>query len=129
MPLSSRYRPRRLRRNQVPLNSAGINAELVHEGQTLHHGIVWDLSWAGACLLVKAKQPLPARQGIQLLLYPSIGLGEVCVVAETIWCQIHGDQCFVGLRFLQEAVMQGSFLHRYLGDEGGGNGTATLQAA
>jgi hypothetical protein len=128
MPLSSRHRPLRSRRRQVPLNNAGINAELLHEGQSLHHGIVWDLSWAGACLLVNAKQPLTARQGLKLMLYPSIGHGEVSAVAETIWFQIQGDQCFVGLRFLQEKVMQGSFLLRYLGDMDGGNGADTLQA-
>ncbi len=51
------------------------------------------------------------------------------VVVETIWHQMHGDQAFVGLRFLEEQLMTGSFLERYLGDANGGNGSDMLRAA
>ncbi len=76
MPLSSRYRPRRLRRNQVPLHSAGINAELLHEGRTLPHGIVWDLTWAGACILFNTKQPLPGVKNASCCSIPQSAWGK-----------------------------------------------------
>lgn len=110
----SQRRRRAAHRHQVPLNSAGINAELRLDGQTVHHGVVWDLSSAGACLLLKVNQALDPGVLMHLTLYPSIGVGELTMAVASCWSQMQGNQCFIGLSLRQPRLLQGSFLDRYL---------------
>ena len=112
---SFRKRPRNYRRRQMPMSGGGVNVELQSDQSgTAHYGVVWDLCQEGACVLVRSKRALRPNLTMQLLLYPSIGAGQLNLNVTCCWSQPQGEQCFVGLKFAEPLLSNAGFLRPYL---------------
>ncbi len=109
--------PRAEARHSIPLGAGAISAELRVGGQPLHHGLLWDLSWTGACLLARGALQLlhAAGQELELVLRPSLGVAEeVTIPVATRWSQPEGQQTFIGLQFAASGLLENSFLADFL---------------
>lgn len=107
------HTPRAQKRHPIPLGAGSISAELRVRGATVHHGLLWDLSRTGACLLARGALKLLHAAGheLELVLRPSFGVAEtVTIPVATRWCQPEGHQTFIGLQFDTRALPDNSFL-------------------
>ncbi len=109
--------PRAERRQAMPLGAGAISGELRACGRAIQHGMLWDLSRAGACLLASGAVRLlqAAEQELELVLHPSLGTGGAVVIpVSPRWAEPHGRQMFVGLQFAAGGLPEGSFLDDFL---------------
>lgn len=109
--------PRAQQRHPIPLGAGSISAELRVGGKAVHHGTLWDLSWAGACLLARGalRRLHAAGQDLELVLRPSFGVAEAVTIPVTArWCQPEGHQTFIGLQFTTSGLPDNSFLMDFL---------------
>ena len=109
--------PRAESRHAIPLGAGAISAELRVRGEPVQHGLLWDLSRTGACLLARGALQLlhAAGQELELVLHPSFGVAEpVTIPVATRWSQPDGPQTFIGLQFDTSALIENSFLEDFL---------------
>jgi len=111
------HTPRAETRHSIPLGAGAISAELRVAGEPLHHGLLWDLSRTGACLLARGALKLLHATGhdLELVLRPSLGVAEeVTIPVATRWSQPEGQQTFIGLQFATSGLLENSFLADFL---------------
>jgi hypothetical protein len=102
--------PRRI----IPLKAGGITTELWADGHPLHHGVLWDLSHAGACLLIDSAVEFLRGSRFELVLRPAIGVAAIQIPVATCWSQIDGSQTFLGVHFFEGLLQAGTSLDRLL---------------
>ncbi|MFQ6537693.1 MULTISPECIES: PilZ domain-containing protein [Aphanothece] len=102
--------PRRI----IPLTAGGITTELWAGGDPQHHGVLWDLSRAGACLLTHSAVEFLRGSRFELVLRPAIGIAEMRIPVATCWSQPDGSQTFLGVHFYEGLLHSGTFLDRLL---------------
>lgn len=113
------HTPRAETRHPIPLGAGAISAELRLSGRPVHHGLLWDLSRTGACLLARGALQLlhAAGQELELVLHPSFGVAEaVTIPVAARWSDPDGKQTFIGLQFAASALPENSFLVAFLQD-------------
>jgi len=87
---------RRECRYTVPVFSIRINAELITPDST-YHGVLWDISTAGACL--QTFEQVPIGLGCLLRLHQHAGPEVIERQVQLLWRDTVMRAHFVGLRF------------------------------
>lgn len=102
--------PRVARRCPVSHSIGGVQARLDDGQGWIHHGLLWDLSRHGACVILEHQPSVRRGLELQLSLSPSLGVDIVKLSSCVCWSEPSGHRLYVGLHFHREPLPAGSFL-------------------
>lgn len=106
----SARKPRIAPRCPVSNAISGVEARLEDGSGLVEHGLVWDLSRHGTCVILNRHVIYPRGQQLALSLRPTLGVDLVQMNTTVCWREASNNRMFVGLHFHESALPQNTFL-------------------
>jgi hypothetical protein len=107
---SSARQPRIAPRCPVSNAISGVEARLDDGTGLVEHGLVWDLSRHGTCVILNRHVSYERGHLLELSLRPTLGVGVVIMNTMVCWREASSHRMFLGLHFHEEPLPQDTFL-------------------
>lgn len=107
---ASAWQERSYRRCPVSHSIGGVTAHLKHPQGLSTHGLLWDLSRTGACVLLHQNTSFERDDELLLRLSPSLGVDVVEVPARVCWSDASNARMYLGLFFHRGELPENTFL-------------------
>lgn len=101
---------RNARRCPVSHSIGGVTAQLQHPQGMSTHGLLWDLSRRGACVLLNQHSSVQRGEELLLRLSPSLGLEVLEIQSLVCWSEASGNRMYLGLFFHRDELPADTFL-------------------
>lgn len=102
--------PRVARRCPVSHSIGGVEARLDDGQGRINHGLLWDLSRHGACVILQQQASYGRGQELLLSLRPSMGVDLLELPSCMCWSEASGSRLYVGLQFRMAPLPSDTFL-------------------
>lgn len=101
---------RAAKRCPVSHSIGGVSAVIHGDNGEPTHGLLWDLSRSGACVLLNRLANFSRGQILRLSLRPGVGVDTVELKAQVCWTEPNRNRMYVGLMFQDEPLPFNTFL-------------------
>jgi hypothetical protein len=109
-PMAPQRQPRVARRCPVSHSIGGVEARLDDGQGWVNHGLLWDLSRHGACVILEQQASYGRGQELLLILRPSMGVNLLELPSCVCWSEPSGRRVYVGLQFRVAPLPSDTFL-------------------
>lgn len=97
---------------RCPVSNAisGVEARLEDGNGLVEHGLVWDLSRHGTCVILHRHVSYPRGLELNLSLRPTLGVDLVQIRTTVCWREPSNHRMYLGLHFHEAPLPHGTFL-------------------
>ena len=106
--------PRRHKRHPLPSSLAVVSVVYTASGGEVHSGQLWDVSSAGACILLTGHAPMESNSIGPLTIRNPSTQDQLLLPAQVCWCSPSKLATYAGMLFADGLIGPGTFLDDYM---------------